>query len=73
MSPILTNKVSSYAKIILTTLSIIDRNTSVCSFRMDFNLAGHVLEASSTTWNSSIGSIHNNGHVVFGTNQIQVI
>ena len=37
---------------------------------MDSNLSGHVIEASSRTWKSTIGSIHNNGHDVFGNNLI---
>ena len=39
---------------------------------MDFNLAGHVIEASSSTWQRFMGSIHNAGHGVFGSNQVQV-
>ncbi|XP_076816375.1 uncharacterized protein LOC143462197 isoform X1 [Clavelina lepadiformis] len=39
-------------------------------FRMDFNLSGHVLEASSTTWQRWFGSIHNTGHGVFGSNRM---
>ena len=35
---------------------------------MDRNLAGHVIEASSRTWKSTLGSIHKDGHDVFGTN-----
>jgi len=39
---------------------------------MNFDLAGHVLEPSSSAWRGTIGSIHNQGHGVFGTNQLQV-
>ena len=37
---------------------------------MDFNLSGHVIEATSSTWKRTLGSIHNDGHDVFGTNLI---
>nr|XP_026694191.1 uncharacterized protein LOC100180038 isoform X2 [Ciona intestinalis] len=34
---------------------------------MDANWAGHVIEASSSTWQAQLGSIHNNGHGVIGS------